>query len=137
MTTIHFLAPITIVTGPGDGVAPRAEVMDYGTELELTERILQLNQRPDGSSIFDLVGDEERQVSCFNTVVFRPGTWPEGVVRVRPGDPRWERMREAARQAAHAVVDDSERARQLRQVRRDFGEPRPTSRTTATYGERP
>lgn len=121
---IHFFGPLTV---PIDHEHHRA--MRWGEVLEVTPERYTLSLDRLGRSYLDLLDDEEGQIARWGRVMFARGEWPEHLPLYEPGSIEADEARETARQAAHAIADPELRKEALRQVKRKFGAPTPTSRT--------
>ena len=130
---IHFLASTTVVLK--GGMIPSGRVMEHGDELVVTQEIRDLNTDRNGVTWLSLLDDPEGQVRRWGRRVIAGGPWPEGKSQLLPGSAEREDERERARQAAHRIEDDQQRAEALAAVRANFG-PWATSRTLATYDSR-
>ena len=127
---IHFLASMTVVLK--GGVIPSGRVMNYGDELAVTEEIRALNTDRNGVTWLSLLDDSDGQARRWGRPVIARGPWPDGKSKLLPGSAEWNDEREGARQAAHRIEDDRQRAEALARVRVEFG-AMATSRTLATY----
>lgn len=128
---IHFLGPISLIVGAGSGPA---RVFAFGHELLMTPAIAALNTDRNGEFRFlDLLDDEARQVAAWGEVRARRGRWPEGVSRLEPSSYEWELAREAARQEAWKLADESKRAAALADVVSQFGAAPRTSKTVGQF----
>jgi len=124
----HFLGPVSLVADSG-----RGRVFAYGHELQLTPEIVALNTDRNGTcKLAELIDDEAAQVKEWGTVRVRRGPWPEGVSRLEPGSYEWELAREAARQEAWKLVDETRRAAAVADVVSQFGAAPRTSKTVRT-----
>jgi hypothetical protein len=129
-TLVHFLAPLTVMIGVGDGLGD-GRVMDFGEELLITNEadIRRVGTNGAGECWLDLIDDEKGQIARYRKVVVRRGPFPEGQLRAESGSARFLDMREAARQQAFSLRDKDARAAALKAVEQQFGPAPVTSRT--------
>lgn len=127
---IHFLGPVTLVADADSG---RGRVFAYGHELRMTPEIVALNTDRNGECrLAELIDDEAGQVNAWGAVRVRRGPWPEGVSRLEPGSYEWELAREAARQEAWKLADETKRSTAVADVVAQFGAAPRTSKTVRT-----
>jgi hypothetical protein len=133
---IHFLSTLAVLMSPHLWTPPFVAL--YGSELELTEKIIAANLYPESpGSWLHLVGDEEGQTDRWGYVVVRPGPWPEGVLRVEPGSREFDEQRERALARAYRdSIDDTERDANLRLVRAVYGNAPTTNKTIRSFESR-
>ena len=108
------------------------EVSRRGQTITVTSEMLSSNADRDGASFFDLIDDPDAQIKKLGSVFFGRGEFPATESVYLRGTPEWERAREAARVAAHAIPDESARGKAVRAVQVDFG-PAPTHQHSTTY----
>ncbi len=123
---------LTIATG--SALHSTSTVLRRGDEL-LIDALVQANtDRTGRCPMLELLDDEPAQLAIWGRVrvMIRRGPWPDGESRIEPGSAEWSDAREAARQAAHAIEDETDRARALAAVREEYGDV-PTSKTLLNY----
>lgn len=127
---VHVLYPFVWVYS-GDGLTARSDVLETGTVVTLTAEMIERN-----SHVLALLDDPDAQEAKFRRVVVGRGDWPAHLETWTYGTPEWATAREAARQAAWKLDDESLRNKALRGVEKRFGQA-PTNRTTQQlYGGR-
>ncbi len=72
--TIHFLGAMTVGIAAGSGRA-----VQRGTQLEITNAIIEQAKDRNGNSWLDLVDDEAAQVERWGRAMFARGEVPESV----------------------------------------------------------
>jgi hypothetical protein len=121
---MHFLATRSVALSVNVYSVPA--VVGFGSEIQITQAILDASLDRTGASWLDLADNDEAQIEKFGRVQFRSGRWPIGQSRIEPGSAEWHEQREAERARAWAEsTSDTERAIALRSVRERFG-PAPT-----------
>lgn len=118
---IHFTNALTVAI-PNNGHVMHA-VLGYGTELLLTDEIMEASRDRNGRSRL------LERLEAGEGVHY--GTWPEGKVRFEPGSLDFAEAREAARQAIWKIEDEAERRAAQAAHRATYGSL-PTSKTLAT-----
>ncbi len=122
---------LTIATG--SALHSTSSVLRRGDELLIDRALVQANtDRTGRCPVLELLDDEPAQAAVWGRVMVRRGPWPDGESRIEPGSAEWSDAREAARQAAHAIEDETDRARALAAVREEYGDV-PTSKTLLNY----
>lgn len=102
----------------------------------VTPLIRELSRDREGNSWVDLLEDEPAQVARWGEVIFRPGSWPQNLPRIKPGTLDHDEAREVARRTAWNINNDADRLAALAAVKAQHGSAPVTSKTIQTGGER-
>ena len=128
---VHFYGPLTI---PVDRY--HSEVVGWGWEMIITPLIRELSRDREGNAWFDLLDDEPAQTARWGEVMFKPGSWPEHLPRIKPGTLDHDEAREVARRTAWNINNDADRLAALAAVKAQYGSAPVTSKTIQTGGDR-
>lgn len=119
--TIHFFGSKTVLLGESFGAD--SVVTDYGTEIVVTQAVLDASINRKGRSWLSLVDDPVEQVKRWGKVMFARGPWPQDRPRLEVGSVKWDRARREALSKAAQIADPVERVERLREVKAHFGKP--------------
>lgn len=122
---IHTTLPPMTPHGTGQQLQP-------GTVFRVDQALIEATRDRNGFSWIDLIDDEPGQIGLWGLVRYRRGPAPVELLRPRPGSADFADAREAARQAAHRLEDEGEKAQALKRVRDEYGRA-PTSKTLTTF----
>lgn len=137
--TWHFVGSDALTLPSGRlGTFGSGEVVAFGWEGGISlEMIANSHDRHGRSQLVEWLQSEDAQLRDRSEVFLRPGGWPPGVLRVKPGTREYLEAAQAARKAARALPDASERTEAMREVIDTYGADAAgiptTSRTVATY----
>lgn len=104
-----------------------------GSDLVLTDRVIEATRDRNGDTWLDLLHDEAGQIAKFGRVVMAAGPAPAEMLPER-GSVEFEELYREAYSAAVGIENGAERRQALDAVSARFGPRGATSRTLAHYG---
>ncbi|UPL17250.1 hypothetical protein [Microbacterium aurugineum] len=108
---------------------------ERGSVMVITDEILEVNQDREGSSLFDIIDDDDEQIRRWGEVKIRRGPKPDGLTDYVPGTVDHELAYQEAHYRIEATTSDpDERAARLSVLNQsELGRGRPRFENTTKY----
>jgi hypothetical protein len=108
---------------------------ERGSQIVITDEILEVNQDREGNSLFDIIDDEDAQIRRWGEVKIRRGPRPDGLTEYVPGTIDHELAYQEAHYRIEVTTPDlTERAAKLSVLNQSaLGVGRPRFENTTKY----